>query len=103
VEAAAPEPEEQVIAIDLRRYLAALRKYVWLLAALIVLSIAGAVIYTTTQTPVYQATASVQVEPKLPDVLGTGVMPQRVAPMSLSRRRQKGPTARRPGTGFPTG
>jgi capsular exopolysaccharide synthesis family protein len=72
VEAAAPEQEEQIIAIDLRRYLGALRKYVWLLAALIVLSIAGAVIYTTTQTPIYQATASVQVEPKLPDVLGTG-------------------------------
>ncbi|HEX8107956.1 MAG TPA: polysaccharide biosynthesis tyrosine autokinase [Kofleriaceae bacterium] len=73
MEAAAPEhEEEQVLAIDLRRYLAALRKYVWLLAALIVLSIAGAVIFTTTQTPIYQATASVQVEPKLPDVLGTG-------------------------------
>ncbi len=72
MEAAAPEQEEQVLAIDVRRYLAALRKYVWLLAALIVLSIAGAVIYTTTQTPIYQATASVQVEPKLPDVLGTG-------------------------------
>ena len=72
MEAAAPEQEEQIIAIDLRRYLGALRKYVWLLAALIVMSVAGAVIYTTRQTPVYQATASVQVEPKLPDVLGVG-------------------------------
>jgi capsular exopolysaccharide synthesis family protein len=72
VESAAPEHEDQVLSIDLRRYLAALRKYVWLLAALIVMSIAGAVIYTTRQTPIYQATASVQVEPKLPDVLGVG-------------------------------
>jgi len=74
VESPAPEHEEQVLTIDLRRYLAALRKYIWLLAALIVLSVAGAVIYTTRQTPIYQATASVQVEPKLPDVLGTGDM-----------------------------
>lgn len=72
--AAPPSSEEQVFTIDFRRYLAALRKYVWLLAALIVLSIAGAVIYTVRQTPIYQATASVQVEPKLPDLLGTGDM-----------------------------
>jgi polysaccharide biosynthesis transport protein len=64
--------EEQVLAIDVRRYLAALRKYIWLLAALVVLSVAGAVVYTTRQTPIYQATASVQIEPKLPDLLGAG-------------------------------
>jgi polysaccharide biosynthesis transport protein len=66
--------EEQVLSIDYRRYLSALRKYIWLLAALVVMSIAGAVVYTTRQTPVYEATASVQVEPKLPDLLGTGDM-----------------------------
>lgn len=70
--AASPASEDQVISIDFRRYLAALRKYAWLLAALVVLSIAGAVVYTTHKTPIYQATASVQVEPKLPDLLGTG-------------------------------
>ena len=64
--------EEQVLSIDFRRYLSALRKYVWLLAALVVMSIAGAVVYTTRQTPIYMATASVQVEPKVPDLLGTG-------------------------------
>ncbi len=73
MEPAAPSSqEEQVISIDFRRYLGALRKYVWLLAALVVMSVAGAVVYTTRQTPIYQATASVQVEPKLPDLLGTG-------------------------------
>jgi succinoglycan biosynthesis transport protein ExoP len=72
--AAPPSQEEQVISIDFRRYLGALRKYVWLLAALVVMSVAGAVVYTTRQTPIYQATASVQVEPKLPDLLGTGDM-----------------------------
>jgi polysaccharide biosynthesis transport protein len=73
--AESPDPaahEEQILSIDVQRYLGALRKYVWLLAALVVMSIAGTVIYTTRQTPIYQATASVQVEPKLPDVLGTG-------------------------------
>ncbi|HEX2689700.1 MAG TPA: polysaccharide biosynthesis tyrosine autokinase [Kofleriaceae bacterium] len=66
--------EELVLAIDFRRYLNALRKYVWLLAALVIMSVAGAVVYTTRQTAIYQATASVQVEPKLPDLLGTGDM-----------------------------
>ena len=64
--------EEQILSIDFRRYVSALRKYVWLLAALVVMSIAGAVVFTTRQTPIYQATASVQVEPKVPDLLGTG-------------------------------
>ncbi|HEX7841718.1 MAG TPA: polysaccharide biosynthesis tyrosine autokinase [Kofleriaceae bacterium] len=72
--AASPANEEQVLSIDFRRYFAALRKYAWLLAALVVLSIAGAVVYTTHKTPIYEATASVQVEPKLPDLLGTGDM-----------------------------
>lgn len=75
VESAAPAPEqEQVLSIDFRRYLNALRKYVWLLAALVVMSVAGAVVFTTRQTPIYEAIASVQVEPKLPDLLGTGDM-----------------------------
>jgi capsular exopolysaccharide synthesis family protein len=74
VDASPPVHEEQVLQIDFRRYLSALRKYIWLLAALVVMSIAGAVVFTTRQTPIYQATASVQVEPKLPDLLGTGDM-----------------------------
>src|SRR3954465_5364054 len=73
MEPAAPaEREEQVLAVDFRRYLSALRKYMWLLAALVVMSVAGAGVFTTRQTPIYEATASVQVEPKLPDLLGTG-------------------------------
>ena len=75
MESAAPtSQDEQIISIDFRRYLGALRKYIWLLAALVVMSIAGAVVYTTRQAPIYEATASVQVEPKLPDLLGTGDM-----------------------------
>jgi len=75
VEPAVPAaPEDHVLQIDFWRYISALRKYVWLLAALVVMSVAGAVVYTTRQAPIYQATASVQIEPKLPDLLGTGDM-----------------------------
>ena len=60
--------------VDFRRYLLALRQYIWLIGALVVLAVAGAVIYTNRVTPIYEATASVQIEPKLPDLLGTGDM-----------------------------
>ena len=63
---------EEVLSIDIRRYLQAFRRYVWLLAAILILSVAGAVIYTQRQVPIYEAVASVQIEPKLPDLLGTG-------------------------------
>ena len=81
--------DEQVLSIDFVRYLSALRKYVWLLAALIVMSIAGAVVYTVRQTPIYQATASVQVEPKLPDLLGTGDMFNVVSASAEYYKQQK--------------
>jgi polysaccharide biosynthesis transport protein len=67
-----PNRDEEVLGVDFRRYLLALRKYAWMLAAMIVLSIAGAVLYTLRQTPIFEATASLQIEPKLPDLLGTG-------------------------------
>ncbi|MCW5800895.1 MAG: polysaccharide biosynthesis tyrosine autokinase [Deltaproteobacteria bacterium] len=69
--AAAPD-QEQVVSIDYHRYLAAYRKFGWLLAALVVLAVVGAVVFTTRQTPVYEAVASIQIEPRLPDLLGTG-------------------------------
>ena len=64
--------EEQVLNIDYRRYLNAFRKYIWLHAALVVIAIAGAIVFTTRQTPIYEAVASIQIEPRLPDLLGTG-------------------------------
>ncbi|MBA3538763.1 MAG: polysaccharide biosynthesis tyrosine autokinase [Deltaproteobacteria bacterium] len=68
------DQEEPVFAIDFRRYFAAIRKYAWLTAALVVFAIACAVVYTTRMTPIYEAKASVQIEPRLPDLLGTGDM-----------------------------
>jgi len=58
--------------IDVRRYLKALRRYVFPLLALIALAVTAAVIYTSRQPKIYQAKASVQIEPRLPDLLGQG-------------------------------
>ena len=69
-----PAEAEQASSIDIKRYLAALRRFIWLIGALVVLAVAGAVIYTNRVTPIYEATASVQIEPRLPDLLGTGDM-----------------------------
>ena len=70
-----PSPEadqESVFNFDFSRYLIGLRKYVWLIAAIILLAIACGVVYTLRITPIYEAKGSVQIEPKVPDLLGTG-------------------------------
>jgi capsular exopolysaccharide synthesis family protein len=70
----ADEDVESVVNIDFRRYFNTLRKYAWFIAALLVFSIACAVLYTSRVTPIYEAKASIQIEPRLPDLLGTGDM-----------------------------
>ena len=74
MESADVEPVEvdHTSSIDLRRYLAGLRRFIWLIGAVVAGAIAGAVIYTNKLLPIYEATSSVQIEPKLPDLLGTG-------------------------------
>lgn len=64
------EGEDQVLKIDLRRYFDGLRKYIWAVIAIQALAITLALIYTRRQPKVYQAQASVQIEPRLPDLLG---------------------------------
>lgn len=66
--ASGPEP----LAIDFGRYLDALRKYAWVVLAIVALAVAGAVIYTNRQPKIYEARASIQIEPRLPDLLGQG-------------------------------
>ena len=68
------EESSEGVTIDIKRYLFALVRYSWLIAAFVVVAVAGAVMYTLRQVPVYEASASVQIEPKLPDLLGTGDM-----------------------------
>ncbi|MBS1120186.1 MAG: capsular exopolysaccharide family [Deltaproteobacteria bacterium] len=63
---------EAVLNFDARRYLKAIRRYLFPLLALIAIAITGAVIYTSRQPKIYQAKASVQIEPRLPDLLGQG-------------------------------
>jgi capsular exopolysaccharide synthesis family protein len=65
-----PIEEETVLSFDLRRYLDALRQYVWVVVALLALAITASVIYTSRQPKIYQASASVQIEPRLPDIIG---------------------------------
>ncbi|HEY1813802.1 MAG TPA: polysaccharide biosynthesis tyrosine autokinase [Kofleriaceae bacterium] len=62
--------DEEILSFDVRRYLDGLKKYVWVVLAIEALAITLAVIYTHRQPRIYQATASVQIEPRLPDLLG---------------------------------
>ena len=63
---------DELLNIDVRRYLKAIRRYLFPLLALMALAITGAVIYTSRQPKIYEAKASVQIDPKLPDLLGQG-------------------------------
>ncbi len=61
--------EEEVLNIDFGRYFDAIRKYAWVIAAIMAVAITASVIYTERQTKIYQATASVKFLPRLPDIL----------------------------------
>lgn len=64
--------EEAGLSFDFARYLEALKKYAWAIIALMALAIAGAVVYTNRLPRIYEAQASIQIEPRLPDLLGQG-------------------------------
>ena len=68
----AQDDSSEVFSLDIARYVKALKRYLFPLLALIALSITAAVIYTSRQPKIYQAKASVQLEPRLPDLLGQG-------------------------------
>jgi capsular exopolysaccharide synthesis family protein len=71
VDPVTPDPDdEQVISFDFRRYFDTLRQYVWAVIAIMALAITGAVIYTSRLPKIYQAAASIQIEPRLPDLIG---------------------------------
>ncbi|MGE0550281.1 MAG: GumC family protein [Kofleriaceae bacterium] len=58
------------MSFDIGRYLAALRRYAWLVIALVVVSVTAAVFYTRRQPEIFEATSSVQIEPRMADLLG---------------------------------
>src|SRR5437762_1569981 len=64
--------DEAVFNIDISRYLRALRRYSWLVIALAALASTLAVFYTRSLAEVYEATASIQIEPRVADLLGQG-------------------------------
>src|SRR5688572_29372098 len=66
------EDDEPVLGIDFRRYLDALRKYAWAVLAIMALAIAAAFVYTNRQPKIFLAQASIQIEPRIPDLLGQG-------------------------------
>lgn len=71
----APPPQaegELAFSFDVGRYLRALRRYVWLLIALVAVAVTGSVYYTRQQPEIFEATASVQIEPRIADLLGQG-------------------------------
>ncbi|MBL0218856.1 MAG: hypothetical protein IPQ07_33905 [Myxococcales bacterium] len=63
-------PDEQLFDFDFARYIDGFRKYFWAVIAIMALAITAAVIYTKRQPKMYEAHASVQIEPRLPDLLG---------------------------------
>lgn len=57
------DPYEQQDTLDLRDYLAVLRRQTWLIAATVVVVVVTAMIVTMLQTPLYQSTVELVVEP----------------------------------------
>ena len=66
------DDDDPVLGLDFRRYLDTLRKYAWAVLAIMALAIAAAVVYTNRQPKIYSAQASIQIEPRIPDLLGQG-------------------------------
>lgn len=64
--------DEPALSFDFRRYAEALRKYAWAVLAIVAFAITIAVVYTNRQPKIYQATASVQIEPKIVDMFNSG-------------------------------
>lgn len=67
-----PEAGEELLGFDVRRYLKALRRFLIPLIALVAVAITFAVIFTRRQPKVYEARASIQIEPRMADILGQG-------------------------------
>jgi len=65
------EPEQS--SLQLRHYLEILRKRAWLIAAVVAVGVTGTVLYTLRQPKVYQASASIIIDPQPPQVFGSSV------------------------------
>lgn len=63
---------ERLLHLDFGRYFSALRKYAWAVIALVAVSVTATVVYTNRKPEIFEARASVQIDPRLPDLLGQG-------------------------------
>ncbi|MBK9034556.1 MAG: polysaccharide biosynthesis tyrosine autokinase [Myxococcales bacterium] len=64
----APEPE--ALSASIRRYLEILRKRLWVVIACVAVGVTGAVLYTMRLPKIYQASATIVVNPQAPRVFG---------------------------------
>jgi len=64
------ENEEEEEGIDIRHFVRIILKRKWLVLAAIAVGITLAVVHTMRQTPLYRATASIEVNPQAPQVFG---------------------------------
>ena len=63
-----PATDEQPLSETLRRYAAVLRKRMWIVIAIVAVGITGTVLYTLRQPTIYEASATVVVNPQAPQV-----------------------------------
>lgn len=73
------QDHEPIVSFDARRYLRLLLRYKWLILATASVLITGVVIWTSRQTKIYSATASIVIDPAPPDLLGQQV--QEIVPL----------------------
>lgn len=71
--AARPPAEDERPAFDLQRYWQVVRKRVWIIAAVVAVGITAAVLYTRSRPKIYEASASVVIDPTPPQVFGNQV------------------------------
>jgi uncharacterized protein involved in exopolysaccharide biosynthesis len=69
--AAPPEPE--ALSASVRRYLEVLRKRLWVVIACVAVGVTGAVLYTMRLPRIFEATATVVINPQAPRVFGNQV------------------------------
>jgi len=62
--------EAEALSASVRRYLGVLRKRMWVIIACVAVGVTGAVLYTMRQPKIYQATATIVVNPQAPRVFG---------------------------------
>lgn len=66
-------PEAESLTATMRRYLEILRKRMWVVIACVAVGVTGAVLYTMRLPKIYQASATVVVNPQAPRVFGSQV------------------------------